>query len=108
MELGYEEVCNMMTMGYAKEYHYAGDSSLMVKVRIPSIHGPYKETDARGKIVHNYVRDEDLPFYRSLLLPRYPKEGDVVVLESASGDSNSPDFIVIGLTGASYTSGSNV
>lgn len=52
----------MITFGYAKEYYYSGDSTLMVKVRIPSIHGPYRRTDSNGQTIRNYVEDKDLPF----------------------------------------------
>lgn len=92
----------MVTFGFAKGYQYNGDSTLQIRVRIPSVHGPYKLSDANGKTVRNYVRDEDLPYYQSVLLPTLPTEGDVVALLSID-DSNN-EFIVIGLTGASYTS----
>lgn len=92
----------MIIFGFAKTYYYSGDNTLHVQVRIPSIHGPYKMSDANGKTVRNYVRDEDLPFFQSILLPHLPNEGDVVALEAINESNN--DFIVIGLTGASYTS----
>lgn len=98
----------MLVFGYAKDYYYAGDSTLMVKVRIPSIHGPYKQADAKGQTIRNYVPDSDLPYYQSLLLPHYPKEGDVVALLNTKDTGNNTDFIIVGLTGASYTSGSNL
>lgn len=93
----------MIVFGYAKEYSYSGDGTLEIRVRIPSIHGPYRKSDARGKTIRNYVRDEDLPFYPSLLLPHMPHEGEVVALSSTS--ENKQEFIVIGLTGGSYTNG---
>ena len=49
----------MVVNGYAKDYMYTGDGTLFVRVRIPSIHGPYTEASYRGKHVRNYVRDED-------------------------------------------------
>lgn len=98
----------MMTLGYAKDYYYAGDSTMQIRVRIPSIHGPYKQQDAGGKTLRNYIRDEDLPYYPSILLPQSPKEGDVVVLSSVNNSERKPEFMVIGLTGASYTSGSDI
>ena len=97
----------MTTYGYAKDYYYAGDGNLMVQVRIPSIHGPYKQTQAMGNTIRTYVRDEDLPFYPSLLLPHLPNDGDVVAVMSL--DSGKSNMIVIGLTGASfYTGATNI
>lgn len=90
----------MITYGYAKGYHYSGDGTMLLKVRIPSIHGPYKQTDYTGQRIYNYVKDEDLPEYISLLLPYLPTDGDIVALMSKS-DATS-DFIVIGLTGGHY------
>jgi hypothetical protein len=93
----------MITYGYAKAYKYAGDGTLSVKVRIPSVHGPYKQSNAKGKTIKNYVLDNDLPWYSSLLLPHLPQEGEVVAI--ASLDKGNNDFIVIGLTGGSYNAG---
>lgn len=93
----------MIVYGYAKQYYFTNDSTLMIKVRIPSIHGPYKRSDANGKTLRNYVKDEDLPYYPSLLLPHFPLDGEVVALLSTS--SSKSDFLVIGLTGGSYSSG---
>lgn len=93
----------MITYGFAKQYMYAGDGTLMVQVRIPSIHGPYKQTNANGKTIRNYVVDTDLPWYQSLLLPHLPNEGEVVALLST--DTGYNQLIVIGLTGGSYYSG---
>lgn len=94
----------MMVMGYAKDYYFANDSSLRIRVRIPSIHGPYKQTDANGQTIRNYTRDEDLPYYQSVLLPHNPKDGDVVVLCSTNNSEKNPDFIVVGVTGSNYSS----
>lgn len=93
----------MITYGYAKQYQYTNDSTCLIQVRIPSIHGPYQLADAKGHTVRNYVKDEDLPWYPSLLLPHLPSDGEVVALSSMTSSNNS--FIVLGLTGGSYTSG---
>lgn len=93
----------MISYGYAKSYFYTNDGTLMVKVRIPNIHGPYKQSDADGKLIRNYVRDDDLPTYPSILLPHLPLDGEVVALAATSSSQN--EFIVIGLTGGSYQSG---
>lgn len=90
-----------MTYGYAKSYMYTGDGTLLIKVRIPSIHGPYKQSECKGK--KTYTVDEALPYYPSLLLPHLPNDGDVVLLSSTNNTSN--DFVILGLTGSSYLSG---
>ena len=90
----------MIVNGYAKSYMYAGDGTLMVQVRIPNIHGPVDQKEYIGKSVRSYVRDEDLPFYPSLLLPHLPVDGEVVAL--LSRNDKSSEFVVIGLTGGSY------
>lgn len=94
----------MIVFGYAKDYYYSGDSTLVIRVRIPNIHGPYRREDAKGKTIHNYVEDADLPYYQSVLLPRNPNDGDVLALTPLSESSTNLDFLVIGLTGASYSS----
>jgi hypothetical protein len=96
----------MITYGYAKKYQYNKDGALMIQVRIPSIHGPYKQGDYRGQTIRNYTLDENLPFYHSILLPHTPTDGEVVVLQSLQ--ENSYEFIVIGLTGGSYHSGTQL
>lgn len=93
----------MIVFGYAKNYMYTGDGTLMIRTRIPSIHGPYWESEYRGKTSRNYVRDQDLPYYPSLLLPHLPIDGEVVALSSMN-DKNA-EFVVIGLTGGSYQGG---
>lgn len=93
----------MVTYGFAKQYMYAGDGTLMIQVRIPSIHGPYKQSNANGKTIRNYVIDSDLPWYQSILLPHLPNEGEVVALMSTDAGYNQ--LIVIGLTGGSYYTG---
>ena len=90
----------MIVNGYAKAYKYAGDGTLMIQVRIPTIHGPMDMKDYRGNISRNYVRDEDLPYDPSLLLPHMPTEGEVVAL--LSRNDKTSEFMVIGLTGGSY------
>ena len=92
----------MTTYGFAKGYMYTGDGTLYIKVRIPSIHGPYSMKEYNGQPVRNYTRDENLPYYPSLLLPHLPNEGDVVAITSL--DSGNNQFIVIGLTGGNYSS----
>lgn len=93
----------MITFGYAKAYKYTNDGTLTIQVRIPSIHGAYDVSDYRGKIVRNYVRDSDLPWYQSILLPHLPNDGEVVALSTMDNANN--DFLVIGLTGGSRHSG---
>lgn len=92
----------MIINGYVKDYMYTGDGTLMIKVRIPSIHGPMSEREYKGQPVRNYVRDDALPYYPSLLLPHLPSEGEVVAL--ASVNSGNSEFLVLGLTGGSYYS----
>ena len=93
----------MIVNGYAKGYKYAGDGTLMIQVRIPSIHGPMTKYEYKGKTVKNYTEDEDLPWYQSVLMPHLPSEGEVVVLTSTN--DRSTDFFVIGLTGGSFYKG---
>lgn len=72
----------MITYGYAKQCKYLGDGTLSIQVRIPSTHGAYLLSDYQGKKVHNYTEDADLPYFPSIILPKTPKEGEVVVLQS--------------------------
>lgn len=96
----------MIIYGYAKQHRYTGDGTLQIQVRIPSIHGPFSLSDGRGKLIRNYVADEHLPYYPSILLPHLPNHGDVVAMV---GTSNAmQDLIVIGLTGGSYVTGTNL
>ena len=92
----------MIVYGFAKDYHYSNDGTLKIQVRIPSIHGPYRQETSRGKL--SYTRDEDLPWYTSVLLPHMPDEGEVLMLQSVS-EGNGAEFVCIGLTGGSYTAG---
>ncbi|WP_302320340.1 hypothetical protein [uncultured Duncaniella sp.] len=94
----------MVVFGYVKQYQYSADHSSQVQVRIPSIHGPYRREDAKGKTIRNYVEDADLPWYMSLQLDHEPVDGEVVALISMSGGGTGSDFLVIGFTGASYSS----
>jgi len=91
----------MIINGYVRDHKYEADGTLVVQVRIPSIHGPMDINDYRGKVARNYVRDEDLPYYSSLILPRNPEKDDVVTLMSKNDKTS--EFIVLGLTGAKYT-----
>lgn len=93
----------MITFGFAKDYTYDGDGTFKIQVRIPSAHGPYRQQSTKGI----YVRDQDLPWLTSILLPQMPAEGDVVVLQS-DNESKSSEFIVIGLTGGNYHNGSRI
>lgn len=93
----------MITFGYVKQYRYTGDGTLMIQVRVPSIHGPFKRNDANGQIVRNYVEDNDLPYYPSMLLPHLPLDGEVAVISSL--DKGNSQFVVLGLTGGSYYKG---
>lgn len=90
----------MLTHGYAKGYKYAGDGTLLVKVRIPSIHGAYTQQEYQGRRPHNYVLDKDLPYYPSVILPNLPGEGDVVLL--CSINESNQEWYVIGLTGGAF------
>lgn len=93
----------MITYGYAKGYKYTGDGRLLVKVRIPSVHGPYLMQDYKGKTVKNHISDDNLPWCESVLLPHLPNEGEVVAV--ATLDKGNSTFLVLGLTGGSYQSG---
>lgn len=91
----------MVTYGYVMQHEYRDDGTLMVKVRIPSIHGPYSQLEYSGQKIRNYVRDDDLPWYPSVLLTHIPNKGDVIAL-LATSEANR-EFIVLGLTGSSYS-----
>jgi len=90
----------MIIYGYAKDYMYTNDGTFQVQVRIPNIHGPYKQGQGKG----TYTRDKDLPWFTSVLLPHLPIAGEVVMLESVN-ESKSSEYVVIGLTGGSYSAG---
>ncbi len=92
----------MIVYGYAKQYKYTSEGTLLVQVRIPSVHGPMYKKDFNGKSVKRYTADSDLPWIQSLLLPHLPSEGDVVALSSVDNTSNN--WLVIGLTGGQYSS----
>lgn len=96
----------MIVYGYAKGYQHRSDGTLEVQVRVPSIHGPFKQSEYKGNKVKNYTLDSNLPYYTSVELPRNPNDGDVVMLITSS-DKKS-EFMVIGLTGGSYHKGSNI
>ena len=93
----------MIINGYVKDYKYAGDGTLLIKVRIPSIHGPVQQKEYLGKQVRGYVIDEDLPYYPSLLLPHLPSDGEVVAVSSL--DKSNSQFMILGLTGGHYNLG---
>jgi len=94
----------MVVYGYVKSYNYTGDGTFMIQVRIPMIHGPFYQQDAKGKKIRNYVKDDSLPYYPSVILPHTPTEGDVVALVNLK-DSKNTEFLVVGLTGGSYYKG---
>lgn len=93
----------MIVYGFAKDYQYDGDGTLKIKVRIPNIHGPYRQQSTKG----TYTQDKDLPWITSALLPTLPVEGDVVMMQTVN-ESKSAEFVVIGLTGGNYNNGSRV
>lgn len=86
----------MIVFGICKGHRTDEDGTYRIKTRIPSIHGPYKQINTKG----TYTQDKDLPWLPSIILPKEPKEGDVVVLDSMT-ESKSCEFMVIGLTGGS-------
>lgn len=90
----------MLVYGYAIEYMYTGDGTLLIRTRIPSIHGPMNKSEYKGQQIKKYTEDDALPWYPSLLLPYLPNRGEVVLLSSTS-DALSSSFIVLGLTGGS-------
>lgn len=94
----------MIVFGYAKDYKYGNDGTFQIKVRVPSIHGPYTQ-QAGTKM--GYTRDEDLPWYTSILLPHMPMDGDVVMLQTVHEGKGS-NHVVIGLTGGSYLNGATI
>lgn len=90
----------MIVYGFVKQYRYTGDGTMLIQVRIPSIHGPIHRSEYKGQKVRSYTEDADLPWYQSVLLPYLPNEGEVVMLSSINA-SQSSGFVVIGLTGGS-------
>lgn len=93
----------MIVYGYVKSTKYSGDGTLMIQTRVPNVHGPYRMSEYNGKTARNYVKDEDLPWYPSVLLPYLPGDGDVVAISSL--DNTSSSWLIIGLTGGSYRKG---
>lgn len=93
----------MIVYGFAKDYRYDGDGTLKIQVRIPSIHGGYRQVTNKGK----YTLDKDLPWITSLLTVNLPVEGDVVMLQSIN-ESKSSEFVVLGLTGGNYHTGTTI
>ena len=92
----------MITYGFAKGYKYAGDGTLMIQVRLPAVHGPFLLSDYQGRIPRNYVKDSELPYFPSLLLPHLPSDGEVVAVTTLNNSTS--EFLVLGLTGGSYYS----
>ncbi len=93
----------MTTYGFVKQHRYTGDGTLEIQVRIPSIHGPYRQLNAKGMTLRNYVNDQDLPWYPSILLQHLPHDGEVVAI--ATMDEGKNNWLVLGLTGATYQTG---
>ena len=93
----------MIVYGFAKNYTYNSDGTMLIQVRIPSIHGPFRQVSTKNK----YTRDADLPWYVSLLTINLPMEGDVVILATTNEGLGS-DFIVLGLTGGNYYNGATL
>lgn len=96
----------MVVFGYAKKTKYTEYGTMEVQVRVPSIHGPYKQSDAKGKTIKRYVPDEDLPYYQSVILPHAPSDGEVVALINVQDTDKNSKFFVVGYTGATYNSAS--
>ena len=92
----------MVTYGYVLQHNYQGSGNFQIQVRIPSIHGPWNQKEYKGQPVRNYVRDEDLPWYPSMLLPYLPNKGEVVVITTL--DEGKTSFLVIGLMGSNVDS----
>jgi hypothetical protein len=90
----------MIVYGYAKDYSYTSDGTLMIQVRIPSVDGPVSQSEYNGQKVTNYKSDSDLSWYPSLLLPHLPNTNEVVALTSINSSCN--DWLVIGLMGSEY------
>lgn len=93
----------MIIYGFAKDYQYDGDGTLKVQVRIPSIHGPYRQVATKG----TYTKDEDLPWVTCLLTVHLPVEGDVIMLQSVH-ENNGSDYVGLGLTGGNYHNGATI
>jgi len=96
----------MLVFGYAKNTRYTASGTMEVQVRIPNVHGPYKQSDAKGKTIKRYVEDADLPYYQSVVLPHAPTDGEVVALLNTVDSDVNADFFIIGYTGATYNSAS--
>ena len=88
----------MKVYGYAKQYQYTGDGTLIIKTRIPAIHGPLNKSEYKGQKIRRYTEDNDLPWYPSLILPHLPNADEVVALVSIN-EASSSGFLIIGLTG---------
>lgn len=92
----------MIVYGYVLDSKYEESGEFKVKVRIPSIHGPMNQKEYKGQRIHTYVADKNIPYFSSLLLPHVPSSGEVVALASTNDTANN--WLVIGYTGASYSS----
>lgn len=92
----------MIVYGFAKDTYYTNDGVLMIKVRIPNIHGANDQKSYKGARIRNWTAEADLPYYPSVLLPHLPNYDEVVVLSSMNEDTS--EFIVLGLSGGFYNS----
>ena len=90
----------MIVYGYVNDHKYAADGTLQIQVRIPNVHGPWKKSEYKGNHVRNYINDDRLPWYNSVLLHHLPVAGEVVAMQSIN--DKATDFLIIGLTGGSY------
>lgn len=86
----------MIIYGIAKSIDNREDGTLWIQTRIPNIHGADDISMYNGQIVRNYVLDDDLPWYQSLLLNKQPSIGDTVALLSINNANN--EFLIIGVT----------
>lgn len=85
----------MITFGVVKSVENNEDGTLWMKIRIPSIHGADDMKQYNGTTIRNYVADDDLPLYQSMLMTDAPNVSDIVALETLN--TSKTDFIVIGV-----------
>ena len=55
----------MIVYGYAMNYQYTNEGTMLIQVRIPAIHGPMNKKEYKGSNIRNYVNEENLPWYQS-------------------------------------------
>lgn len=93
----------MILYGFAKDCQYDNEGTLKVQVRIPQIHGPFRQESSKGA----YTRDKDLPWLTCLLTVNIPVDGDVLMLQSVN-ESQSSEYVCLGLTGGNYYNGTRI